>query len=220
MLLAGTILVFIPVNQNSHSTGEALLTSLVLLAPVWAVVAFCCWALLRASRMSDASQRRWFDLLGLVVALPGLTALVVGTFTALMTRDLTVAYPDTFPWLAPMAQLGWGLLAIGMLLSLLVSVVALVLRRWRPAALAALSGITRPPLWGVGAAVWAYLVLISVFGAQALLSRDVLLAWYTPSQSTIWDAWRSMVIWIGVLLGMMFVTLLPTIILRLAGRRR
>ena len=169
----------------------------------------------------EASQRRWFDLLGMALTVPGLIVLVAGTINALLSRDLAVEYPDTFPWLAPVAQLGWGLLAIGILLSLLSSAVALTSVRWRNAARASLvGGSARSPRWSIGAAVWAYLVLISVCGSLALLPRDILLAWYTLSQSTIWDAWRSTVIWVGALLATVVGAFLPTIVLRRVDRRR
>ncbi|HEX9036565.1 MAG TPA: hypothetical protein VF808_06190 [Ktedonobacterales bacterium] len=173
------------------------------------------------SAPDEASRPRGLDLLGVALVLPGLTILAVGTGAALLHRDLTVDHPDTFPWLAPLAQLGWGLLAVGLLLSLLVSAMALASRRWRAAARASLlGGLAGSPRWGIGAGVWAYLAVISVFSSLALLPREVLLAWYSPSQSTIWDAWRSMVMWVGALLVTVLVALLPTIVLRLVARRR
>jgi len=48
-LLAGTVMVFLTFDRNSHSASDTLRPFIITMAPVWAVAIAGAWALLRTS---------------------------------------------------------------------------------------------------------------------------------------------------------------------------
>jgi hypothetical protein len=54
-LLAGTVMVFLAFDRNSHSASDTLRPFIITMAPVWVVAIAGAWALLRTSaRTKDA----------------------------------------------------------------------------------------------------------------------------------------------------------------------
>jgi hypothetical protein len=49
VLLAGTVMVFLTFDRNSHSASDTLRPFIITMAPVWAIAITGAWALLRAS---------------------------------------------------------------------------------------------------------------------------------------------------------------------------
>jgi hypothetical protein len=48
-LLAGTVMVFLAFDRNSHSASDTLRPFIITMTPVWAVAIAGAWALLRAN---------------------------------------------------------------------------------------------------------------------------------------------------------------------------
>jgi hypothetical protein len=166
-------------------------------------------------------MQRLLNILWFTLLLPGLVVVLVGVFSNLVSSTVDATPPDPFPMLAFVARIGWGLLALGVLVYLLLG---RFLGRCNPRLRAQAQAYTlqrfRYPRLAVIAAYWSGLVLTAIFAGLALVPRELassLLALVGPIVHPSLDGILS------VLLALAFgclIAITPTLALRLLDRPR
>jgi hypothetical protein len=162
---------------------------------------------------------RPFRILLRLLLLPGVIvvfiALLSGTFAA-----LSGAPPDRYPYLSPLVRLGWGLLALSVLL--FMPLARILRRRHLRASAYSRAWIQqryRHPRWAAYATIWARLVLATILAVLALAPRDLLISWLQLVDPST-DARYSDLVLIGAVLISGAIAFAPRVALRRFDRPR
>jgi hypothetical protein len=174
------------------------------------------------SAHEQRALRRQLRILSLVLLLPGLIVFVVGSLSAALPD---AAHTDPFAYVSPLARVGWGLLALGMLLLLpLARILARLNPRLRAQAQAYTLQRYRHPRLAAIAAIWWYLALAATFAVPALAPRELLIGWLTPADAPKDVMWYSAAygaaLFVGAFLAGVIIAIAPTLALRLLDRPR
>jgi hypothetical protein len=175
----------------------------------------------RPAAHEQQALNRLLSILFVVFLLPGFIVLVLGMFASVGTSIAHATPPDPFLYLSPLVRMGWGLLALGVVLYVLL---ARILGRLNPRLRAQAQAFTlqrfRHPRLAVIASLWMFLVLAAMFAAPALVPREVLVGWLTLVAPTEHAKLYSAEIFAGALVASLVIAVAPTLALRLFDRPR
>jgi hypothetical protein len=152
-------------------------------------------------------------LCGLVFVLAGL--LFIGA------SFLSVDPTDLFPLLSPLARVGWGLIAGGVALVVVLRYgVVRLIPSWRAALERQLRSWVKHPAWLISADLWRASILALIYTALALAPHDAILQWMAlPPDLQAPQAFTSVLVLLSLFV-VSIVAIIPFGLVRLIDRRR